>query len=467
MPVSLLRRIPILGSPGRSWCVLRPDRQAWLESHGLNSAHDFLALQGVVVSGHVGRNVSRVEIGSTTAYLKREHRVRLRDRFRSWRDGFGWSSMSAREAAVLRRLEERGLPSPKWLAYGEADGEAFLLIEAVGPACELRGLPIVDAGLAEHLGRILARMHAAGIDQPDLFAKHFLVRPQSGEVTILDWQRAKLRRRVNITSRIRGLGALRATAPEGLLAVWDRLIAAYLHESCASGQTDLGADEFSAAVCRAARLVGKRTGIRSQQAAGPAQSQELIRIAGETVCAIPAVAGELDSAEVIESLYQPGHDGRRITLTCGRFGLLRVRRYRSPVGRMWAAIRGRAWRSPELKVARLLFHLERHGIPAPGLLAYGQRRSRLGPAGSFVLYEPLPARSPGPEDLNRIRRLLDRLHSAGCRLHRFGPAGKPFGIVGDDAVITDASFLRLDRRRSPRHARRDLARLDAFFQGRR
>jgi hypothetical protein len=49
----------------------------------LITARDFLALQGVVVSGHVGRNVSRVQIGATTAYLKREHRVRWRDRFRA------------------------------------------------------------------------------------------------------------------------------------------------------------------------------------------------------------------------------------------------------------------------------------------------------------------------------------------------------------------------------------------------
>src|SRR5205085_402658 len=97
---------------------------------GLRTARDFLDLPGVVVSGHVGRNVSRVDLGGTTAYLKREHRVRLRDRTRSWRDGFGWASISAREAAVLRWLEENGLPGPKPLAVGEADGRAFLLLAA-------------------------------------------------------------------------------------------------------------------------------------------------------------------------------------------------------------------------------------------------------------------------------------------------------------------------------------------------
>src|SRR5215471_6840019 len=85
-------------------CWVSPDHRDWLESLGLRAASDFLALPGIVVSGHVGRNVSRVDLGDMTAYLKREHRIRLRDRFRSWQDGFGWASLSAREAAVLGRL---------------------------------------------------------------------------------------------------------------------------------------------------------------------------------------------------------------------------------------------------------------------------------------------------------------------------------------------------------------------------
>jgi tRNA A-37 threonylcarbamoyl transferase component Bud32 len=467
MPVSLLRRLPPFRPAAGSWCVLRPDRRTWLECHGLGSARDFLALPGVVVSGHVGRNVSRVRIGPTTAYLKREHRVRIRDRFRSWQDGFGWSSMSAREATVLRQLEERGLPGPTWLAYGEAAAEAFLLLEAAGEAVELRAIPSVGPELAERLGRILARLHAAGIDQPDLFAKHILVRPDSGNVTILDWQRARRRRQVSWRDRIGGLGALRATAPETLLAVWDQLLCGYFAEGHASAKAAPGPDELSRAVARRADELARRPGIRSQRtpvAAG--LSQELVRIGGETVCAIPAVAGELGSADAIDSLYRPAHDGHRVPFAGRRSGVLRVRRYSSPFGRLWAALRGRAWRSSELKLARLLFHLERHEIPAPKLLAYGQKVPRLRPAGSFVLYEPQSVRAPQSQDAGLIRQLLDRLHSAGCSLRDLGPAGEPFGIASDTAVVTDGSLLRLDRRLSARRMRRDLARLDAFFKGR-
>jgi tRNA A-37 threonylcarbamoyl transferase component Bud32 len=445
---------------------VRPDSRAWLEAHGLASARDFLALPGVVVSGHVGRNVSRVQIGPTTAYLKREHRVRVRDRFRSWRAGFGWSSMSAREGAVLRRLDDRGLPRPKWLAWGEADGQAFLLLEGAGETVELRSMHSVEPEFAEWLGRVLGRLHDAGIDQPDLFAKHFLVRPGSGGVTILDWQRATLCARVSWRRRIRSLAALRATASEALIEVWERLLAGYVREASEGGPGGPTLRRLSGTVDRTAAALGKRAGIRSQRLpARGAVCQELVRTEGETVCAIPAVARELESAEAIDTLYSRRHDGRRLALQSGQAGLLRVGRYRSPFGRLWAALRGKAWRSPELRVARLLFHLERHGIPAPKLLAYGQRAPRLSPAGSFVLAEPSSARPPRPEDHAAVRRLLERLHAADCRLRGLGPSGEPFGIAGDAAVVTDVSFLRLDRRLTAPDARRDLTRLDAFFKG--
>jgi hypothetical protein len=441
---------------------MRPERRRWLEAHGLASARDFLALPGVVVSGHVGRNVSRVRIGPTTAYLKREHQVRLRDRFRSWRDGFGWASISAREAAVLRRLDREGLPGPKWLAYGEADGEAFLLVSAAQGAVELRALPSIEAEFAERLGRILARLHAAGIDQPDLFAKHVLVRADSGEVTILDWQRAGLRRHVPWRNRVRGLAALAASTPDAVFspAAWDRLLSAYHQATVASRPRGPSLDGLRRAVARSAAALRERASIRSQPTASA--PQELVRIDGETVCAIPTVADALGDPAAIAAVYAPENHGWPVLFATGTLGDLSVRRYRLPFARWWAAIRGRAWRSAELKAARLLFHLERHGIPAPRLLAYGQTTGR-----AFVLSEPLPAGPPVADDLGPVRELMGRLHAIGCRLRGIGPAGEPFGVRDGVAVVTDSRFLRLDRRLGARRTRRDLARLDAFFRGRR
>jgi tRNA A-37 threonylcarbamoyl transferase component Bud32 len=430
---------------------------------GLPATRDFLELHGVVVSGHVGRNVSRVELAGETAYLKREHRVRLRDRFRSLLAGFGATSLSEREYQVIRRLRENGLPAPQLLARGEADGQAFLLLAPADGAVDLRRLAPVGPELAADLGRTVALVHEAGVDQPDLFAKHFLVNPETGQVTILDWQRARLRDVVPWRSRVRSLAALRATCPESLLppASWNVLLATY-----ARAAHELDRCRFGAAVDAAARALAGRPSIRSQLAP-PAADQELVRIGGETVCAIPAIADELNPPDVIATLYDPANDGRTFMFRDGRAGVLRVRRYRAPFGRWWAALRGKNWRSHELKAARLLFHLERHGIPAPKLLAYGQTISGSVSAGSFLLSEPPSVRPPRPNDRDEIEALLARLHAAGCSLRAIGPTGEPFGFDGTRAIVTDIRRLRLTRRLSGRRACSELHRLAAFFGGRR
>ena len=90
----------------------------------------------------------------------------------------------------------------------------------------------------------------------------------------------------------------------------------------------------------------------------------------------------------------------------------------------WAWICRKAWRSAQLRKARLLFHLERHQVSAPKLLAYGQRCRGL-QAKAFVLAEtvdavPLPAalRKADPNTrhllLERLAETLRRLHEAGC-----------------------------------------------------
>jgi tRNA A-37 threonylcarbamoyl transferase component Bud32 len=445
-----------------AWCVLRPEERDWLESLGLTCANDFLRLPGVVVSGHVGRNVSRVRIGGRTAYLKREHRVRLRDRFRAWRDGFGWVSMSEREAAVLRRLDECGLPGPSWLAYGEANDEGFLLLADAGPARLLSAGGPVSRTLAARLGEFVARLHAAGIDQKDLFAKHILVRPGSDDIIVLDWQRAVVRANVPWVRRVRGLAALQATSPAGVFAqeTWDVLLTAYLANAGGSGLVPSLAELRASLELVASRLC-ERAGFR--RAGGAAVEQELVRIDGETVCAVPAAAGCLDSPPVIAALYDPANDGRTMAFGIGATGRLVVSRYRSPIGRWWAAIRQRAWRSPELRTARLLLHLERHGIPAPRLIAYGQTSPSVRTAGAFVFFRPVSARPVTAHDAPAVRNLFCQLHAAGVHW-RGSDCPLPFGIADGTAVVTDPRALSLTKRLGARQVARDFRRLDAYFR---
>ena len=108
---------------------------------GIDSPAGFLDLPGEVVSGHPDRHVVRVELpGFPTAfYLKRQHSVTRRERWRNWRAGFGWVSRCEREAALLKQLAAAGLPCPQWVAVGDdGRGRAFLLVEEVAGSGDLR-----------------------------------------------------------------------------------------------------------------------------------------------------------------------------------------------------------------------------------------------------------------------------------------------------------------------------------------
>jgi hypothetical protein len=199
----------------------------------------------------------------------------------------------------------------------------------------------------------------------------------------------------------------------------------------------------------------------------PVAEQELVRIDGETVCVIPAIAREINHPEVIASLYDPASNGRTFRFRDGRSGILTVSRYRSPLSRWLAAIRGKSWRSRELRTARLLFHLERYAIKAPRLLAYGQSASGVANAGAFVLAEPREVRHPTAKDAASLRELLRRLHDHGCCLGGIGNRGEPFAMDGPVAAIGDIRFLRLNRRLSARRMQRDHRLLDRFLGGRR
>src|SRR5207302_2205599 len=148
-----------------------------------------LGLPGEVVGGQPDGHVVRVAVGwggrRVVAFLKREHRVPLRDRLTNLRDGYGWVSKSEREGRLLRDLRRAALPVPRWLAHGEdGHGRAFLLVRAVPGAVDLRAFlarvgdwrPTLRRELAHRLGVLLARVHAAGFDCPDLSSKHVLVR---------------------------------------------------------------------------------------------------------------------------------------------------------------------------------------------------------------------------------------------------------------------------------------------------
>jgi hypothetical protein len=269
------------------------------------------------------------------------------------------------------------------------------------------------------------------------------------------------------SNRVRTLAALRASCPDGLIPdpTWATLLSAYLAEATCHESGGPAPDRFAERVRHSAGRLRDRKGIRSQRVVTTAVTQELVRFNGETVCAIPEIAGFVGQECQRASLYHPTRDGRPLSLPAGRIGLLRATRHRRPFARWVAMLRGRSWRSPELKTARLLFHLERHGIPAPKLLAYGQTVPHWSAAGSFVLSDPPAAVPVGSADADAVRDLVDRLHAAGCRLRVIGPEGEPFGVANGRVVVREVTRLRLGRGLSRRQAERDQRLVTSYFQG--
>ncbi len=221
-----------------------PAHRRLLRDLGLTEAGQFLALPAVIVSGHRDRHVARVRLGrgagAVTAYLKREHRIPWAIRLGNALAGFGFVSRSLREARTLQALGREALGAPEWLAAGEdGRGRAFLLVREVEQAVDLRAFLRDETDRARRravvgrLGRTLARIHDAGFANPNLFAKHILVQPATGAISIVDWERTWRRHGLGWRARGRGMAALYATLDERLLSAGERLacLRAYLAEA--------------------------------------------------------------------------------------------------------------------------------------------------------------------------------------------------------------------------------------------
>jgi hypothetical protein len=362
-------------------------------------------------------------------------------------------SKCEREAKLLEELEAAGFPHPACVAFGEHEGRAFLLVEQL-PGVELREF-LCDNPLSPDIGRQVAELHAAGFSTPDLTAKHVFVEP----FTLIDWQSAE-RRRPSLAERVRSLAALHASVADATPRERLRFLREYLKV-----EPVVPFGEMARRVERAAVKQSARRSVRDQLQPGGA-AQRLVWLAGEAVCAVPDVAAVWPSPAITAPFYDgPVGAESRVELADGRPAVLLRFRTFAPVARFAARLRGRSWRSPGATLGRVLFHLERYGIPAPRLFAFGQRETSAASAESFVLHAP-PVGSPPTEWLHHstcadVKRqceaLLHRLHAAGCRL-----AGRsnPFRVDAAGRVsVGDPRGVRLDRKLSPRARRADAARL--------
>jgi hypothetical protein len=225
-----------------------------------------------------------------------------------------------------------------------------------------------------------------------------------------------------------------------------------------------------------------------------AGEQNLIWLDGEALCVTQAFQAA-NAGQVPEYLAYPDAGARKRgvspwsakVVAGGREATLVRRCASQPFRRLWAWLCRRAFVSPELRMAGLLFRLQRHGVRTPHLLAVGQRHTTLWRTESFLLTQSAPgvvdgrawlaeragARMWTAERKGRWRllrdaaRLLRALDDAGCHV-RPGPgaADGPLFVVqsGPDAepqvALGCMDALRRGRL-SPRRGMRESAELCA------
>ncbi len=460
---------------------VHPAYAARLQEVGLDSATALIELPGEIVCGHPDRHVRRVvrpDLGGTF-YLKRQHRVGWRERWRNWRLGFGWVSRSVREGQLLEQLQACGLAVPQWVAYGEdGRGRAFLLVEELPETCDLlqllRGAGPASAvalhgpqrlRLARDLGEMLYRYHQAGFVTPNVQAKHLLYQPRTRQWFLIDWASAARKGRVTVAERAAALATLHASVPAGGCGLRDRLRVLRAALGMARGpQSSLARQQWRRWLVRVQRLAKRLVGRRSvrEQRQGLADGLRWVWLAEEAVCVTPA-AVRWWPRPADQYPFYGGPPGRwTLPLPAGRRGCLVRGRGRCWLSRLWAWCRGRSWRSAAARWARLAVHLHRHGLAAPAVIAFGQRVVGLWGLWVewFVLHEePAPAAVIlDAEMARRCGELLGRLHRAGVAVdERWGVAA--LGWQQGQMVVRDYGGLRLVRRVSRRLAQRQLRRL--------
>jgi tRNA A-37 threonylcarbamoyl transferase component Bud32 len=369
---------------------VHPRWRGFLVEQGLAFAEDFLQFRGEIVSGHVRRHVLEMELNGFSGFLKKEHSVRWSDRLSNWWHGFGAVSKSIREGQLLQRLNALELPAPEWIAQAEWNGQAFLLIARVPEAVDLRialgQMPrSAQSILAREIGEHLAKVHAAGFDHPDLYAKHVLVDRASWSITFIDWQRSRSYRQIPIRERARSLATLWATLPESTL--FEKVLSGYLAvtgKAVSRGQLEAEIDSIY-------RVIQDRLNIRRQRdLSGTEPVQKLVWLDGEAVCVRPELVEEFESSDWIDWVHRAINNGKTRTLRDGRTVRLQVSGYRWSMRRIASQLSGKIWRAEEMKLARRLFHAERLGQPGPKVIAFGQRERSQFDATAFVLCEETP-----------------------------------------------------------------------------
>ena len=273
-------------------------------------------------------------------------------RLKNWRAGFGWVSRCEREAITLAQLEQQKLPGPQWLAYGhDARGRAFLLVDEIAHASDCRVVATRVSltatqrrSLIEKTATTIASFHNAGFTTPELAAKHLLVNPEPGEVSLIDWQSSSSDKPIRESDRQTWLAGLQASLCESAATPRERLRFARAYVKTHGNGTKTRLAVFVKPIIEMAELMRTRTS-KQLQLQEIETRQRLVWLAGETVCVIPEMVKHWPRPVDGEPFYT-GHVGTESLMLSNRDLLLTRFVSDSPLSRAVAWTRGKPWRSP-------------------------------------------------------------------------------------------------------------------------
>ena len=180
---------------------IHADYQSLFQQRGWNTVASFLSWTGLPIQHPTHRQVEQVTLEPEAPirdvlFLRKEHAVTWRERFRNAWDGFGWCSNAVREASLLKAARQAG--GPEVIAFGEDRSRAFVLLrEEAGMAERRTGAKCFEQAFAkasltlrrcllQQAGQIVRRIHEAGYRLPpgDTWARRLGVVAGTSEVLL-------------------------------------------------------------------------------------------------------------------------------------------------------------------------------------------------------------------------------------------------------------------------------------------
>ncbi|MBX7167271.1 MAG: hypothetical protein K1X74_13155 [Pirellulales bacterium] len=450
-------------SPMQAFEWIDPEYRSWLAGHGLDRLATIAARTdtNVVSEGHRGRCTKRLVVrgpAPATLYLKLETRTPWKDLVAHAVGGRGWWTKARTEFEVLRYLRGQGILAPRPLACFQ---NGFPRPQACLVLAELQGFQTLHESLAAargagnerrtlftRVGREIARLHATGVAQPDLYSSHVWVGTASPRpIAFIDLQRSVRRRTVSRRERLRDLAALFATLPPRLADEGDRreLCRAYL-DAGGHPARPADADQLLAEIeLRCQRLLRRRKIWEIRESDTDAHRsvhrlasidqgrmwidrdyQELLAANG-----LASFQAMMNTARGTQLRALRDRENWRLELhaahaaTQGAY----LKKHHIRTASTWA--RARVGLGPRASAGRIeaenVARLQRGGIAAMRLLAYGEQLHENGRFESFVLTEELQ----GCEQLDHFLRRRFPARPADCPRRRIDDLDRLIEMVAD------------------------------------